>query len=313
MRYFESLAEIPDDAFPNGTAVAIGKFDGVHRGHQALIARICAAAEAEGLEPIILTFVDNPQRRLHPELAVRRIMSRDQRLEALKNAGIQACVMVPFDDDFAAITAEGFVEDVLVKQLRAREVSVGRDFRFGSGGFGDVDFLAELGRRLGFAVEVIPVVEDPELGRISSSGVREAILQGDVAIASRMLGYPVELRATVVHGDARGRDLGFPTANLGDGVEGLVPADGVYAGWALIGDERIAAAISVGNNPTFTPDAEPRVEAYLLDFDRDVYGERITLQFVERLRGNIVFTGIDPLIEQMHADVAEARRILTSP
>lgn len=312
MRYFESLAEIPADAFPNGTAVAIGKFDGVHRGHQKLIARARTAAEAENLEPVVITFIANPQRRLNPERRVPPIMSRNQRLEALKRQGIAACIMVPFDDEFAAMTAETFVEEVLLRRVSAKHLSVGPDFRFGNGGLGNVEYLIRAGEQLGFEVDVMPVVQDGTEERFSSTRIREAIMQGDVSFAARMLGRPHEVRATVVHGDARGRELGFPTANLGENIEGFVPAEGVYAGRAIIGEETFDAAISVGNNPTFTPEAEPRVEAFILDFDRDVYGEQIRVQFVERLRGNITFTGIDALIEQMNQDVERAREILAA-
>ncbi len=312
MRYFDSISEIPDDAFPNGAAVAIGKFDGVHRGHQALIASARAAAEAQGLEPIIFTFTENPARRLDPARHIAPIMSQDQRLETLRDAGIAACVMVPFDDEFAAVSPETFIKEVLVKRLRARRVSVGPDFRFGHGAAGTVELLAEMGEQLGFVVDLVAEVEDPEIGPISSTRVREEIGRGEVALAARMLGRPLEVRGTVVQGDARGRELGFPTANLGGGLEGLVPAEGVYAGWVLLGDERFQAAISVGNNSTFTPEADVRIEAFILDFSRDIYGEAISVQFVDRIRGNITFSGMEPLIEQMHRDVERAREILSN-
>lgn len=312
MRYFESLAEIPADAFPHGTAVAIGKFDGVHRGHQALIARARAAAELEELDPVVITFIANPQRRLNPQRRVPSIMSRNQRLEALKEQGVSACIMVPFDDEFAAMTAEAFVEEVLLRRVSAKHLSVGPDFRFGNGGLGNVEYLIRAGERLGFAVDVMPVVQDGSEERFSSTRIREAIMEGDVGLAARMLGRPHTVRATVVHGDARGRELGFPTANLGENIEGFVPAEGVYAGRVVVGDEFYDAALSVGNNPTFTPEAEPRVEAFILDFDQDIYGEPITVQFIERLRGNETFDGIEPLIVQMNADVERTREILAS-
>lgn len=312
MRFFESLAEIPEDAFPHGTAVAIGKFDGVHRGHQALIQQARDAAADENLDPIVITFALNPQQRLNPSRRVPRLMSRNQRLEALKAQGITACIMVPFDEEFAAMTAEAFVEEVLIRRVHAKHLSVGPDFRFGNRGLGNVEYLTQAGEQLGFAVEVLQVVHDTTEERFSSTKIREAIGEGDVAHAAHMLGRPHELWATVVRGDARGRELGFPTANLGGNVEGLVPAEGVYAGHAVVDGTVYDAAISVGNNPTFTPDALPRVEAFILDFDRDIYGQQIVVRFVERIRGNLVFGGIDPLIAQMHEDVARAREILGS-
>jgi riboflavin kinase/FMN adenylyltransferase len=310
MRSFHSLESVPEDAFPNGSSVAIGKFDGVHRGHQILITRARELATEHGLESVIFTFVENPQQMLNPELTLPPVMSPQQRLDSFAAAGIDTCIMVPFTEKFAEVPPERFAEQVLAKKLRTRHLSLGPDFRFGFEGAGDAAMLTELGKRFGFEVNVIPVVEDGELGRISSSRVREAVMRGDVVEAGRLLGHPLTLRGTVVRGDARGRDLGFPTANLGGEVEGLVPAEGVYAGWAVVRGERHRAAISVGNNPTFTPDAAPRVEAYLLDFEGDLYGEPMEVQFAERLRGNIVFTDIDALVTRMREDVREARAVL---
>ncbi|MBL5972777.1 MAG: bifunctional riboflavin kinase/FAD synthetase [Candidatus Leucobacter sulfamidivorax] len=311
MRSFHSLDEIPSDAFPRGTSVAIGKFDGVHRGHQALLARACELAAEHDLESVVFTFFENPQRMLHPELSLNPLMSSQQRLDSFAASGIDTCIMVPFTEDFAEIPAERFAEQVLSKLLRTRRLSVGPDFRFGFEGAGDTAMLTKLGKRFGFELEVIDVIEEGDFGRISSSRVREAITEGDVADAARLLGHPLELRGTVVRGDARGRDLGFPTANLGGEIEGMVPAEGIYAGWAVVRGERHPAAISVGNNPTFTPDAEPRVEAFLLDFDGELYGEPIRVQFAERLRGNIVFDGMEALMERMAEDVRETRAILS--
>lgn len=311
MRSYDSLASIPDTAFERGTSVAVGKFDGVHRGHQALLGHARAAADRRGFEAIVVTFMENPQRVLNPDSRLAPIMSRQQRLDALAVAGISACVMLPFDDELAKMSAEHFVEDVLVRRLRARHVSVGPDFRFGHGGKGDVEMLSQLGRQHGFDVDVIGIVEDNGIGRVSSSRVREAIVQGDVMTAARMLGRPVEVRGTVIQGDARGRELGFPTANIGGPLEGLSPAEGVYAGWAIVGGSRHHAAISIGNNPTFTPHAAPRIEAFLLDFSKDIYGEPITIQFAERLRGNVVFADTDALVQRMHEDIRRTRVILS--
>lgn len=310
MLTFFSLEQVPAGAFSNGTAIAIGKFDGVHRGHRALLTGIAEVAEREGLDPVVFTFANNPLSYLRPEICPQEIMSREQRLEALAAAGAEACIMVPFDAALAAVPAEEFVERVLVELLRVRHICVGTDFRFGHRGAGDVDLLLRMGERLGFQVDVIPSIEDEELGRVSSSRVREAILQGDVETAARMMDRPVSVRGEVVHGDARGRELGFPTANLGGRLEGLTPADGVYAGWALIGGKRYGAAISVGVNLTFEPEGEPRVEAYLLDFDGDLYGERIEVRFAERLRGMVAFSGVEALVERIREDVRETRAVL---
>lgn len=318
MRIYESIDSVPDGTFERGTAIAIGKFDGVHRGHQALLAGIASVAERQGLEPLVFTFLNNPLSYLRPDICPQPLMSRDQRVEALADSGVNTCVMVPFDASLAEVSAEEFVERILVNTLHVKHLCVGSDFRFGHKGAGDDELLIREGARLGFTVEVIPQVEDDEHGRVSSSRVREAITQGDVDVAARMSGRPVSVRGEVVHGDARGRELGFPTANLGEtaasgDLEGLVPADGVYAGWAIVDGVRHAAAISVGVNLTFDPEGTPRVEAYLIDFDRELYGERIELQFVKRLRGMVAFAGVDELVERIHEDVRLTRQLLLVP
>lgn len=310
MRVYESLAEISGDDFAGGTAIAIGKFDGVHRGHRALLDCVTAVAQSRALTPVVFTFTNNPLSLLRPEACPEPIMSRDQRIDALKDAGATACVMVPFDEQLSAIPAEEFIAQVLVGQLHVKHICVGADFRFGRGGAGDPALLKSTGERLGFSVEIIGNVEDPAIGRISSSRVREAILQGDVETAYRMMNRHAALRGEVVHGDARGREIGFPTANLGGTVEGLRPADGVYAGWAIIDGVTHKAAISVGANVTFDPEGEPRVEAFLLDFDGDLYGKQIEVRFVERLRGMVAFPDVDSLLVRMHEDVRETRTIL---
>lgn len=316
MRVYRSLAEIPAGAFDGGSAVAIGKLDGVHLGHRALLDGIAEAAAERGLEPVVFTFENHPLSLLRPDICPVRLMSPQQRLDAIAEAGAATCVMVPFDEALAQMPAEQFIEQVLVDTLGARHLSLGSDFRFGHGGTGDAQLLARAGERFGFTVEIVGEVVDPELGRISTSRVRQAILQGDVATATRMLGRPPAVRGEVVHGDARGRDLGFPTANLGPGAdgtpfEGLIPADGVYAGWAVVRGERHRAAISVGVNLTFDPAGDPRVEAHLLDFDGDLYGERMEVRFVERLRGMVAFSGVEALVERVHEDIREAGILLT--
>jgi riboflavin kinase/FMN adenylyltransferase len=314
MLVYSSLDEVPEGAFSRGTAIAVGKFDGVHRGHRALLSGIAEVAERQGFDPLVFTFENNPLSLLQSGVFPPQIMSRQQRLEALEAEGVRACVMVPFDEELAAVPAEEFVESVLVDLLHVRHLCVGKDFRFGRGGAGDVGLLTRMGERLGFEVEVIANIEDEELGRVSSSRVREAILQGDVETAARMMDRPVAVRGTVVRGDAHGREIGFPTANLGAGeggeLEGLVPADGVYAGWAVVDGVRHQAAISVGVNLTFEPDGAPRVEAYLLDFEGDLYGKSIEVLFAERLRGMVAFSSVEALVERMREDVRETRVIL---
>ena len=315
MRVFRSLEDISAGAFAEGSAVAIGKFDGIHLGHRALLDSITEASIERGLESVVFTFEHHPLRLLRPDICPVRLMSPEQRLDAIAEAGISTCVMVPFDEALSLMSAEEFVERVLVEKLCVEYLSLGADFRFGHESAGDAHLLERAGERFGFAVDVVPEVIDPELGRVSTSRVREAILQGDVANATRMLGRPPAVRGSVVHGDARGRELGFPTANLGaapDGapIEGLIPADGVYAGWAIVGGRRYEAAVSVGVNLTFEIEGEPRVEAHLIDFAGDLYGEQIEILFVERLRGMVAFAGIETLVERIREDVRETRVIL---
>lgn len=315
MRVIETLDGIVPGEFSSGSAVAIGKFDGIHLGHRTILANTRAVADREGLHAVVFTFANNPLSFLNPAACPRPLSSRGQQLEAFADEGIDDCVMVEFDASIASIPAEEFVERVLVAGLNAKHVVLGDDFRFGHRGAGDGALLREMGARLGFTVDVVGSVTDPVLGRVSSSRIREAVSGGDVGSAARMLGRPVEVRGEVVHGDARGRELGFPTANLGGGrtggIEGLVPADGVYAGSALVAGREYTAAISVGNNPTFTPEGQSRVEAYLLDFAGDIYGERITVRFAERLRGTERFDSLDALVVQMRADVERTREILS--
>lgn len=309
MRIFETLEMITRDDFSTGSTVAIGKFDGLHLGHQAILSRLLETARETDAQPVVFTFANNPLSFLRPETCPLPLMSREQRTEALADAGVENCVMVEFDEAFSRISAETFVERILVGQLHARHVIMGADFRFGHGGAGDADLLRRMSERLGFTVEVLSGVADPVAGLVSSTRVRQAILAGDAEMASRMLGRPVVVRGEVVHGDARGRELGFPTANLGGKIEGLVPSEGVYAGFVRINGRQYASAISVGNNPTFTPDEQSRVEAFLLDFDEDIYGETVEVLFTHRIRGMERFDSLESLVAQMEADVLLAREL----
>lgn len=328
MRLITSLAELDPADYPRGSAVAVGKFDGVHLGHRAIIAALERAASERGLASVVFTFENNPLTLLQPENCPRPVASPAQRVELLEAAGVDTCVMVPFDREFAAITAHEFVERLLVERLRVGHVILGTEFRFGHRGQGDAALLRELGAVHGFTVEVVEsvVVEAPggaDTGAgtgadadtaavecVSSSRIREAVLAGDVALAGRMLGRPYAVRGEIVHGDARGRLLGFPTANLGGEIEGLVPADGVYGGSVVIDGVERLAAISVGVNLTFEPEGEPRVEAFVLDFSGDLYGKTMEVRFRERIRAMLPFESVDALVARMHEDVSETRTLV---
>jgi riboflavin kinase/FMN adenylyltransferase len=205
------------------------------------------------------------------------------------------------------------VRDILVDTLHAKHVSVGRDFRFGAKGAGDADLLTELGRQYGFDVRLIDDVMPHGERRVSSTWIRELLSTGDVRSATRLLGHLPTVRGVVVHGAARGRELGFPTANLSPDSEGLIPADGVYAGWLTDHGARYPAAISIGNNPTFDGVPQKQVEAYVLDQEIDLYDHVVEVAFVEHIRGMVAFTGIEPLIRQIEDDVVKTRAILHRP
>lgn len=312
MQLFTSIDELDPAGFATGSVVAVGKFDGVHRGHQAIISSLLRKARAEGLHSVVFTFANNPLSLLRPEICPQPLASRSQRLELVEHAGVDTCVMVQFDEAFASIPATEFVERVLVGQLNVRHVLLGEDFHFGHRGLGDAALLRELGPKLGFTVEVVASVGDDEDEAVSSTMIRDAVLSGDLVTARAMLGRCHAVRGEVVHGDARGRELGFPTANLGGDVEGLVPAHGVYAGSVVIDGVEHDAAISVGVNLTFEPEGEPRVEAYVLDFAGDLYGTQMEVRFAKRIREMLPFSSVEALIERMHEDVAETRAILAA-
>ena len=302
-------AAFPADLRP--TAVTIGKFDGLHAGHQTLLDQLQLQAESRTLHPVVVTFDRHPAALFAPERAPQPIVSLEQKLELLSTQRISAAVVLRFDEALSRLEPIEFVRDLLVGALGARLLIVGRDFRFGHRGAGDVGFLEERAAEFGYEV-IVPDDEcGPEGRRASSTWVREALDAGDVAGAAQLLGRYHALRGTVVPGAKRGRELGFPTANLDPvDLEGFIPADGVYAGWFDDGERSYPAAISIGNNPTFDGVPQRQVEAHLIDEHLDLYGKRVEVAFVERLRGMQKFNSIDALIARMTRDVDESRRLL---
>jgi riboflavin kinase/FMN adenylyltransferase len=317
---FRDPAEVPADFGPS--VVAIGKFDGVHAGHRAVINRAKVDAAATGARVVAVTFDRNPLSVLRPEACPDDLVGVHQKLELLERAGVDATLLLTFDERLASLDAEEFVQHVLVGALGVRTVLVGRDFRFGRGGAGDPELLRTLGERFGFAVDVVDDVRAIDSDRrVSSTWIRELLDAGDVDDAGKLLGASPSVWGEVVHGLKRGRELGFPTANLSPQLEGFVPADGVYAGWLI--DEgstdglrpgtRYAAAISVGRNPTFDDVPVRQVEAYVLDeTGLDLYGHRVQVRFVERIRGMVAFEGLEKLKLQIADDVERVRRILAA-
>ena len=308
MQFWDALADVPADLGP--TAVTIGKFDGVHVGHRAVIDLLEQVAAERGLTSAVVTFDRHPLAVLRPGSVPRSLVSNRQKRELLGAAGVAATLMLTFDDELRSLTPAQFVDRILVGALHARVVFVGDDFRFGVRGSGTVDTLRELGAERG--LEVVSI-DDVRLGggrRASSTWIRELLEAGDVARAGELLGREPAVRGIVVHGEQRGRELGFPTANLAPDSEGYVPADGVYAARVLVGDTTYPAAVSVGHNPTFEGVPEKQVEAHLLDVSMDLYGQELTVMFVDWVRGNVAFEGIDALIEHIRADVVRTREVL---
>ncbi len=310
MEIYHGLNEVPADAV--GTVVTLGNFDGVHRGHQTVLTAVAALAEQRSLRSVAMTFDPHPRIVHRPWEPTCLITTIEQKAALIGRTGLDALLIQPYDLGFAAQSAEEFVRSCFVEALRAQVVVVGEDVRFGKGNEGSLETLRRLGEKYGF--DTVTIDEVGRGGRYSSSRIREQIIAGDVAEAADQLGRYHFVSGTVVHGDARGRDLGFPTANLSQDAAGLVPADGVYAGRATFDGETVPypAAISVGTNPTFDGNVR-RVEAYVLDKEFgefDVYDRHMTLEFVARIRGQVTFTGMDELIVQMHEDIADVREVL---
>lgn len=296
---------------PSGAVVGIGAYDGVHRGHRAIIHEVQRLAEERNCLTAIVTFDRHPATVVRPDSAPKLLTDLEQKLELLEAAGVDVALVVRFDEERSKESAEEFAREVLVGCLGARAVVVGHDFHFGHNRGGNVALLARLGGEHGFTVLGLSLVDDGDEA-VSSTRIRKLVAAGAVEEAARLLDRHHEVRGAVVQGDQRGRDLGFPTANVAVPAEILLPADGIYAGWYTRPDgSRFPAAISVGRRPTFYADAPASLlEAYLLDFDGDLYGERARVAFVARLRDELKFDDVDALIVQMHADVAATRTAL---
>jgi riboflavin kinase / FMN adenylyltransferase len=279
------------DAEPRPRKVAIGTFDGVHLGHRAVI---------EGADTV-LTFDPHPLEVLHPAAMPKLIMPFEVKRDVIEGLGVEELVVIPFDREFAERDAEDFIEHVLLEKLDAKQVSVGENFRFGSKAKGDPEMLEA---RSEFETRVIPLVEvDGET--VSSTRIRGLLAAGDVEGARHCLGAPFMVEGPVVKGDQRGRELGFPTANLVPDDHLVIPGHGVYAAFA----NGVPAAVNVGVRPTFESGRGVLIETYLIDHTEDLYGKTLRVAFVERLRGEKRYPSVDELVEQMHRDVKDARRV----
>lgn len=307
MTIHEQLSKVS----PSGdTALTIGIFDGVHLGHQQLLQRLKSMATREGLLPGVLTFSNHPRLVLRPGVKLQYLTTIEERLGLLRDQGISPLVVVDFDIELSLLKAREFVA-LLSGHLRMRGLVVGPDFALGHQREGDVPTLTRLGKELGFWVEP---VEPAVLGDsvIRSSAIRARVSEGDVENAGRMLGRWYSFTGLVVEGDRRGRKLGFPTANLSLDPNRVIPSDGIYATWAIADGRRHQAATSIGVRPTFGT-SQRTVEAFILDFEGDLYGKPLTLEFASRLREEQAFDTAEDLVDQMKVDVERTRAVLSSP
>jgi riboflavin kinase/FMN adenylyltransferase len=309
MLLFEGVGAVPAGFGPS--AVTIGKFDGVHLGHRGVLTQLSALAADRGLEPVLVTFDRHPFSLLRPEACPEALTSNVQRVALLDETEVAATLVLEFTHELSALEPTEFVEQILVRALDAKLVLTGADFRFGHRGAGRLETLRELGATYGFEVVLL---DDVQVGghRVSSTKIREHLAAGEVREAAALLGRLPRVRSTVVHGDAIGREIGFPTANLDPEMEGFLPADGVYAAWAWIDGIRYGAAVSIGNNPTFDGVPARRTEAHLLDASVDAYGKPIDLEFVQFIRPMVKFDGLESLIEALTADAERIRTVLAA-
>ena len=291
------------------SAVTVGKFDGIHKGHQKLIGSLKAAADEHAIQSVVVTFDRHPDALLNPEHCKLPLIGPTQKNALIQETGIDVLLTLAFDDALAKLSPQQFVQQILVDGLKAKIVLVGEDFKFGHKGSGDVQTLHDLGQQLGFEVRVISSAElNGE--KISTSKIREALDLGQVAKAAEMLGHIHTSVGIIEHGLKIGRSIGFPTANMARDCEGYLPLDGVYAGWLVVDGQRYPAAHSVGINETFQ--AVPRlVESHVLDRnDIDLYDKVVTLEFVDFIRPAAKFNGVEDLVEEINLDLEKVRRIL---
>ena len=304
MQHYRSLDEL---TLPNAW-VTVGVFDGVHRGHQQVLRKLTAGARENGVPAVVLTFDPHPA-KIFGRGEVKLLTLSGERAGLLGDQGVDVVITHPFDKNVADISAFDFMKR-LKDRLGLSHLVLGYDSTLGKNREGDVTRLAEIGLELGYTVETVTALSD-ESGVISSTEIRKLISVGNVSEAARLMDHPYRLQGLVTHGDQRGRTIGYPTANLNYAREKIIPAGGIYACWAYVRDEKFSAAVNIGTNPTFTPAKQTlNVEAYLLDFDRDIYDEELRLEFVARLRDELKFDSVAALVEQIREDVEKTGEIL---
>ncbi|MBE0697466.1 MAG: bifunctional riboflavin kinase/FAD synthetase [Anaerolineaceae bacterium] len=315
MQHFHSLEELKRVtlSYPaiDNAWVTIGSFDGVHRGHQAILKLMVKKAHAAAGFAVVVTFYPHPIVVLRGATESIYLNSPEERAHLLGKLGIDIVLTLPFDPSLAQQTAEEFMHN-LSAAIGIRQLWVGDDFALGRNRQGNVNELHRIGDQLGYKLHIVNKVTDGNKGeRISSSRIREILRAGKAAEAARLLGYPYSVEGPVIHGDGRGRGLGFPTLNVGYWPGKIVPLLGVYATWTWVGERRLPSVTSVGVRPTFdNPPAAPRVEAFLIDHDQDLYGQEVRVEFLEFLRPELRFDSVQDLIDQMIIDTQNAREVL---
>lgn len=305
MPHYRSLADVN----LKNTWLTIGVFDGVHRGHQAILNQLTADAHHNGAPAVLLSFDPHPANVLSGR-DLRLLTTPAERADLAFALGVDAVITEPFTRDLAETSAHDFMARIK-KHLGLNHLLIGYDFALGKNREGNAQRLTGLGREMGYTVDVVPAVSD-ESGVISSTEIRKLITVGNVTEAAKLLGRNYSLSGPVIHGDGRGRRINIPTANIGYPESKILPPNGIYACWAQVGAERVMAATNIGINPTFTPDKRTvNVEAHLLDFSRDIYGQDVTVEFVSRLRDEMKYDSVEALVKQIHADIEQTRKILS--
>jgi len=305
MIHYRSL----EDVSLLGSWLTIGVFDGVHRGHQEILSNLTAGAHQIDAPAVVLTFWPHPAVVLGKRYDLKTLTTPEERAELLGAQGVDVVITQPFTPDFAKLSAEDFMRRA-TRSLGLRSLWIGYDFALGHNREGDLERLTELGKEFGYEVQAVgPVKNGSDV--LSSSLIRQRIREGNVSRAAENLGRYYALSGPVIHGDGRGRKINIPTANIDYPKDKVIPANGVYACWAWIREEKHPAAINIGINPTFTPDKQtPNVEAHILDFDRDLYDQELKLEFVQYLREELKFDSVDALLENIHEDIIQTREIL---
>jgi riboflavin kinase/FMN adenylyltransferase len=306
MRIFRQISEFKSHCNPVAT---VGVFDGVHRGHLEIISRLSAVARQKNCESVIITFEPHPRLVLPHNAEIKLLQTLDEKLRRFELAGVDAVLVVPFDSEFARITPRDFIKNILVDQMKVSHVITGYDHFFGQNRQGDIDLLTEMGQQYDFTVDELPMVTVGS-SAVSSSSVRRALLDGDVMLASSLLGYTYEVTGEVVTGNKIGRNIGYPTANLKpNSKHKLIPGQGVYATLVKINDDVFKAMTNIGYRPTIDAD-HLTIEANIFDFNQNIYGKEITLSFIDRIRNEKRFASLGDLQLQLASDKIDAEKML---